>query len=64
MRMEEDRLTIAVIIPNEEVLNVEDFYDECRTNKRHHEDMIRDFIEKYNLDAYDEYDLVESGHIF
>ena len=36
--MEEDRLTIAVIIPNEEVLNVEDFYDE--------------------------YDLVESGHIF
>jgi hypothetical protein len=25
MKMEEDRLTIAVIIPNEEVLNVEDF---------------------------------------
>ena len=64
MKMEEDRLTIAVIIPNEEVLNIEDFYDECRTNKRHHEDMIEDFIKKYNIDAYDEYDLVASGHIF
>ena len=46
MKMEEDRLTIAVIIPNEEILNIEDFYDECRTNERHHEDMIRDFIKK------------------
>lgn len=62
--MEEDRLTIAVIIPNEKVLDVPPFYDECRTNARHHEDMIKDFIEKYNLTALDEYDLVASGHIF
>ena len=62
MKMEEDRLTIAVIIPNEEILNIEDFYDECRTNERHHEDMIRDFIKKYNLDAYDEYDLVQNNY--
>ena len=27
-------------------------------------DMIKDFIEKYNLTALDEYDLVASGHIF
>lgn len=45
--MKEDRLTIAVIIPNEKILDVEVFYDECRTNERHHEDMIKDFIEKY-----------------
>lgn len=62
--MEEDRLTIAVIIPNEEILDVPVFYDECRTNERHHEDMIRDFIEKYELSALDEYDLVAQGHIF
>lgn len=62
--MEEDRLTIAVIIPNEKILDVEVFYDECRTNERHHEDMIKDFIEKYNLSALDEYDLVAEGHIF
>jgi len=62
--MEEDRLTIAVIIPNENILDVPPFYDECRTNERHHEDMIKDFIEKYNLTALDEYDLVASGHIF
>lgn len=62
--MEEDRLTITVIIPNEKVLDVKVFYDECRTNKRHHEDMIKDFINKYNLSALDEYDLVAQGHIF
>ncbi len=26
--------------------------------------MIEDFIKKYNIDAYNEYDLVANGHIF
>lgn len=62
--MEEDRLAIGIIIPNEEILNVPVFYRESKIKEYGHEHMIKEFIEMYNLDAIDEYDLVAKGHIF
>lgn len=59
--MEENK-TIAVIIPNEEILDIPVYKEESYT--LHHDDMIKHFTKKYNLGPIDEYDLVSSGHVF